>query len=203
MAIILDDFEQRSETWFLHRLGNVGCSGMSNIITPQGVLSKSREDYLHTLAAEKLSGRSDEKYQSQNMINGTEREDSTRSLFELIYGVEVRQVGIVYKDEFRLYHCSPDGLINGNAMLEQKNPLGKTMVKCLLDRTLPSEYFVQCQGSLYVCERDLLYFMVAYEGIEPMILEVRRDEKFISLLAKALDDFVCDLHAVVERLKKL
>lgn len=200
MSIIDDSFEQRSEMWFQQRLGNPGCSGMSNIITPQGVLSKSREGYLYAMAAEKLSGRSDEKFQSQHMINGTEREDAARALFELIYGVEVKQVGIVWKDEFRLFHCSPDGL-PGDAILEMKNPLGKTMIKCILDNSLPSEYYVQCQGSLYVCERDLLYFMVAHEGIEPMVLEIRRDEKFIASLAKALDDFVVDLAQIVEKLR--
>ena len=203
MPIIEDSFEQRSDAWFRARLGNPGCSGMSNIITPQGVISKSREDYLYTLAAETISGRSDDKYQSQAMIDGTEREASCRSLFELIYGIETRQCGIVWKDEFKLFHCSPDSLVGDNALLEMKNPLGKTAAKYLLAQTVPSQYYVQCQASLYVCERELLYFISNYDGMPPLILEVRRDERFISLLAKALSDFAADLILVVRKLEAL
>lgn len=202
MPIIDTSFEQRSEEWNKARLGNPGCSGMSNIITPDGKRSKSRDGYLYTLVAEKLSGKSDEKYMSQHMINGTEREDSCRLLFEMLYDCKVDTCGIVWKDNYKLVHCSPDGMISDNAILEMKNPLGKTVVKNLLDGTLPSEYYVQCQSSLYVCERELLYFMSNYDGLKPLIVEVYRDDKWISILEKELTDFNTELLQIAEKLKQ-
>lgn len=202
MAIIIDSFEQRSPQWFEARLGSPGASSISNIITTSGELSKSREGYLYQLAAEKVSGKCDERFMSKDMQNGTDREDASRSLFEMIYDVDVRQVGIVYKDERKLYHVSPDGLIGDNSILEMKNPIGKTAVKYLLKKKVPSEYFAQCQMSLYVAERQLLYFMSAYDGLPPLIIEVHRDEAFIKKLAQALDDFCEELASVVEKLRR-
>ena len=203
MAIIIDSFEQRSEEWMSARAGNPGASSVSKIITNSGEISKQRVDYLYQLAGETITGRCEEGFQSQAMLNGCEREEAARTLFEMIYGVEVRQVGIVYKDEFKLFHCSPDGLVGDNALIELKNPMLKTQVKYLLDGKLPSDYFSQCQMSLYVTERELCYFMSAYEGMPPFIIEVRRDERFISLLAKALDDFAADLILTVRKLEAL
>ena len=202
MAIIIDSFKQRSPEWHSARAGNPGASSISKIITNAGAISKSRKDYLYQMAGELITGRCEEGFQSQAMLNGCEREDAARTLFELIFGAEVRQVGIVYKDEFKLFHCSPDGLVGENALIELKNPMLKTHVRYLLDGKLPSDYFGQCQMSLYVTERELCYFMSAYEGMPPLIIEVHRDEKFLSVLAKALDDFAADLILTVRRLEK-
>jgi predicted phage-related endonuclease len=200
--IIIDSFAQRSTEWVIARLGNPGASSISKIITSTGAVSKQRDDYLMQLAAETVSGRpEDEGYLSRHMVNGIEREDASRAFFEMIYGLEVRQVGIVFKDEFKMFHCSPDGLVGDNAILELKNPMMKSHVKALLDGTLPTEYVGQCQMSLYVCERELCYFMSSCEGLAPFILEVKRDEAYIGKIAKALSDFWVDLCRMVAKIK--
>jgi predicted phage-related endonuclease len=185
------------------RAGSPGGSGISKIITSKGEISKQREDYLHQLAAEKITGRSDDVYQSRHMVNGIDREDAARALFEMIYGVEVRQVGIVYKDELKKCHCSPDGLVGDNALLEMKNPMQKTHVRALLDGKLPTEYVLQCQMSLYVTEREICYFMSNCDGLAPLILEVKPDEILIGKIAKALDDFWSDLCKMVDKLSHI
>jgi putative phage-type endonuclease len=203
MAIIIDSFDQKSPEWMAARAGNPGASSISKIITNSGEISKQRTEYLYQLAGEKITGKCKEGFQSQAMINGTEREAAARALFEMIYGVEVRQAALIYKDEFKLFHCSPDGLVGDNAILELKNPMLKTHVKYLIEGKLPADYFGQCMMSLYVTERELCYFMSAYEGMPPFILEVRRDERYIALLAKALDDFAADLIKTVRKLEAL
>jgi len=203
MAIIIDSFDQKSPEWMAARAGNPGASSISKIITNSGEISKQRTEYLYQLAGEKITGKCEEGFQSQAMINGTEREAAARALFEMIYGVEVRQAALIYKDEFKLFHCSPDGLVGDNAILELKNPMLKTHVKYLIEGKLPADYFGQCMMSLYVTERELCYFMSAYEGMPPFILEVRRDERYIALLAKALDDFAADLIKTVRKLEAL
>lgn len=201
--IVIDSFDQRSPEWMAARAGNPGASSISKIITTKGEISKQREEFLYQLAGETITGKcEDGAYLSQAMINGIEREESARALFEMVKGVEVRQVGIVYKDERKHCHVSPDGLVDEhNATLEMKNPMMKTHVKYLIDGKLPTDYFGQCQMSLYITERELCYFMSAFDGLPPLILEVRRDEGFIGKLAVALDDFAADLARLVERLR--
>jgi hypothetical protein len=137
------------------------------------------------------------------MLNGIEREAAARALFEMINGVECQKVGIVFKDDWKLCHCSPDSLVGNNEGLEIKNPMMKTQVKYLLAGKLPTEYIGQIQMSLYVTERDKWWFMSAFEGLPPLILEVGRDEAYLKKLADELDAFNTEMLEVVERLKKL
>jgi predicted phage-related endonuclease len=203
--IIIDSFEQGSTEWMIARLGTPGGSGISDIITSEGKISKSRDMYVAELAAEVVRGKPDEdNFISRHMANGKEREAASRALFELIYGVDVRQVGIVYKDKFKMCHYSPDGLIDEfDAILEAKNPMAKTHAKALDDGKLPTKYFSQCQMGLYVCERKLCYFVSCREGLRPLIIKVERDEPFISKIEKAIADFYVDLCGMVERIKAM
>lgn len=201
MPIIVDDITQGSPEWFSACCGNVGASNIDKIITTKGERSKQREDFMYQLAGERITGKREETFQSQAMQNGIEREAAARTLFEMIYGIEVRQVGIVYKDEWKLCHCSPDGLPE-NAGLEIKNPMMKTHVKYVLANKLPTDYFGQVQMSLYVTERDLWYFMSNYEGLPPLIIECHRDEAFINKLEAELNSFNEELLQIVERLKQ-
>jgi hypothetical protein len=200
MAIIIDSFEQMSAEWLNATAGNPGASNASKILTTKGERSKSRDDYMMQLAGEFITGKREEGYTSQAMINGMEREAASRNFFEMIYGVEVKQVGLVYKDERRLYHVSPDGLINNNAGLELKNPQIKTQIRYLLEKAFPMDYFIQVQMNLFVTERDLWYFMSAYEGLPPFIIEVRRNEGFIKILERELNQFTAELAAMVKKI---
>lgn len=203
--IILSDIAQGSDEWMNLRAGSVGASGVSNIITSTGARSKSRDDYMLQLAGERITGACEETFQSQAMKNGIEREAAARALFEMISGEEIKQVGIVFKDEWRLAHCSPDGLLDGYlpAGLEIKNPMIKTHCKYLLSGKVPTEYFGQIQHSLYVTERDTWYFMSHYIGLPPLIIECHRDEAFQKRLAEELDSFCTDLLKTVEKIKAM
>jgi hypothetical protein len=186
-----------SPEWMAATAGNPGASNFSKIVTTKGERSKQRDEYMMQLAGEFITGKKEDGFQSQSMILGMEREDSARKLFELSYGVEVKQAGVVFKDDKKLYHCSPDGLIGDKAGLELKNPMMKTHVKYLLENVLPTDYFCQVQGNLFVTERDLWYFMSSYEGLPPFIIEVRRDERFIGALKFALEEFCGELESMI------
>lgn len=202
MALIIDTFEQGSPEWIAACCGNPGASNVDKIITSTGARSKQRDEFMMQLAGEQICGKREDTFQSQAMLNGIEREESARSLFEMVKGVEIKKVGIVYKDEKKLCHCSPDGLIGDNQGIEIKNPMMKTHVKYLLAAKLPTEYFCQIQMSLYVAERELWYFMSAFEGLPPLIIEVKRDSAFIATLAAELNQFNDELSNMVKKIKE-
>ena len=201
MPIIIDSYSQRDPEWFEARLGSPGGSGISKIITTQGKKSKQADDYIMQLAGEIISGRREETYQSIHMLNGIDRENEARELFEFIHDVEVKQVALVYKDEQKKFHVSPDGLIGNDSGIEIKAPIAKTQIKYLLNNKLPVEYFSQIQMSLYVCERKEWWFMSYYPGLPTFELKVRRNEKFISALAKELDKFIDNLISTIRKIK--
>ena len=201
--IIVDDVEQGTDAWLQLKAGRPGASSFDKIITMKGEPSKTRTDYIYELAAERIVGRQVDNYSNAAMLRGTAMEPEGRALFEFITGLELRQVGLVYRDEDRRVLCSPDGLLP-DAGFEQKNPLAKTHAKYLLNGKLPSEYFQQVQGSMWVCGFDRWYFQSCYPGMPPLILEVKRDDKWIAKLETLMAEFLDELdHVHAEILKKV
>jgi len=77
----------------------------------------------------------------------------------------------------------------------------KTHIKYLLDGKLPTEYFCQVQGSLYITGFETWDFFSYYPGIEPFKITVERNDEFIKKLDKALDEFCFQVVKIIKRLK--
>lgn len=201
MPIIERSFAQRSPEWFQARLGNPGASEIDNIITSEGKVSKSRTDFLYTLAAQRVRNKADEGFQSQAMLNGNIKEDEARRYFEFINDVEIEQCGMIYKDERKLCHASPDGLISTDCGIEIKCPLAKTQAKYLIENKLPTQYVVQIQSSLYMSERAYWWFLSYCDGMKPLIIKVEPDKAFIAKLEVEIELFNRELAEICERIK--
>ena len=199
--MIIVQLEQGSDAWKKEKLGKPSASNASKIITSTGKVSTQREGYLHTLVAERLTGVSADSFKSDAMQEGNDREAESRALYEMVKDVKVEEVGVVYKDENKGFLCSPDGIINRQYGLELKNVLPKTQVKYLLKGTLPVEYLVQIQFSLYVTGYQYWDFCSYSPALQLLCIRVKRDEAFIVQLARALDLFVAELNLTVDKLK--
>ena len=193
---------QGSEEWFNEKASKPGASSFSKIVTTKGEPSKQQTDYMYQLAGEAITGKMEEGYTSHAMQLGKEREAEARLLFEMLQDTEVRQVGLCYKDESRTVLCSPDGLMK-NEGLELKNPLLKTHVKYLLAGVLPTEYFCQVQGSMYVTGFKNWWFMSYFPGIAPLVLKIPRDDVFCSKLEAELDSFCLRLAVTIRKLREM
>ncbi len=195
------DVVQGTTEWKMARAGIPTASEFSSIITADGKPSKQRQKYLYRLAGERITGIPEESYTNGAMQRGQLLEEEARQYHSFIIGEEVKKVGLCLTDDGRV-GCSPDGLINDKGGSEYKCPALSTHVGYLLENTLPTEYFQQVQGGLYVTERDWWDFCSYYPGMRPLILRVHRDEKFIKLLEPALKEFCHELDAVTAKLKK-
>ena len=201
--LVITDIVQGTDQWFAEKLGKPSASKMDRIITPKGQPSKQREGYLWELVAERISGNVTSTYQSQAMLDGIEKEASSRQLYELIYDVEVEQVGMIYQDEQKRFLASPDGIINREYGLELKNPLPKTQVGYLLSGKVPNEYTVQIQASLLISGFSRWAFMSVVDGLPALIIDVQRDWDFTAKLSVALNDFCSELDELEAKLRGL
>ena len=197
--IIVDDILQGSPEWFSLKCGTPGASSFDKIITTKGEPSKQAVDYRYQLAAEAITGRVEQGYQSTAMAMGIERESESRALYELICGVDVRQVGFIFHDT-KMYGCSPDGLCETWG-LEMKNVLPKTQVKYLLDGKLPTDYFQQVQGSMLVTGFDRWDFMSYSPGLDPLIIQCEPDLTFQGKLKDQLEVFCLELVKLIKKVK--
>ncbi len=200
--MIIVDIEQNSPEWFKEKLGKPSASNASKLLTNDGKPSRQRTGYLHELVAERITGKQEETYRNMNMLMGNEREQESREVYEFMHHVKVKQVGVVYKDEQKKFLCSTDGIVKKlKHGLELKNVLPKTQVKYLLGNKLPSDYFGQCQFSLYVTGFKFWVFMSYAPNMNPLTVRVERDEKYINILALELAIFCDELDIITEKLK--
>lgn len=200
--IIVNDIEQGTPEWFAARAGIPSASNFSKIVTGKGTPSKSRKDYLYTLAAERIVGEKADTFQSAAMTRGIEMEEEARNFYELSQGVNVQQVGLVYHDEKKLYSCSPDGLMPDRG-LEIKCPSMHVHVDYLLEQKLPAVYVQQVQGSMFVTGLDKWDFMSYYPGMPTLLLTLDRDDEFCNSLEAELVRFCEELEELTGKLRKL
>jgi predicted phage-related endonuclease len=194
------DCVQGETSWYLARLGIPTSSCFDKIITTTGKRSASREKYMYQLSAERIAGRTEETYQSAAMLKGVETESEARQLYEVISGKSIVQVGFCVTEGDFIVGASPDGLIDDDGLLEIKCPKPETHVSYLMENKLPTEYFLQVNGQLFVTGRAYVDFCSYYPGIKPFIIRVEPNKQFQSILAVELQNFCSDLTEVVKKI---
>lgn len=200
--MIILDCEQGTDEWKLARSGIPTASSFDKIITPTGSASTQAEAYMNKCLAEWLTGSPAESFRGEWMERGIALEGDARSLYELIKGVEVQQVGLVYLDDDRLVSCSPDGLTDDGGF-ETKCPAPHTHVSYLLDGRMPNKYKPQVQGSMWITGRPHWDFMSFHPEMKPVLVRVHRDERYIKLLADEVMLFVDEMLKRRAKLKLL
>jgi len=191
---------QGSPEWYAAKCGIPSASNFDKILCADGKVSKQRTKYLYQLAGETITGIAEESYQNATMLRGKEIEGEARQLYNLITEQEVVEVGFCLANGFG---CSPDGLVGKKGLVEIKSPIMATHVGYLLDHfaTPPAEYFLQLQGQLLVTDRDWVDFMSYYPGLKPLIIRVKREEKFLKALKIELEVFCAELKEVIAKIK--
>lgn len=188
--------EQGTEEWFAARLGVPSSSLFDKIITTAGKPSTSAKKYMYKMAGELVSGTREESYQNAAMTRGIELEVEAREMYELITGETVEQVGFCLHDDIDA-GCSPDGLIGKDGGMEIKCPSMAVHVEYLLGGKLPTTYYQQVQGSLFISQRKWWDFVSYYPSIKPLIVRVFPDPAFHALLEAELIKFSSELKATV------
>jgi len=195
------DIEQGTDEWKSLRCGLPSASKFSEIITTSGDRSKSVTKYIYTLAGESISGQRQEIFQSQAMLRGVELEPEARAMYEFMKDVDVEQVGFCFMNEDRKFGCSPDGLVGDDGMLEIKVPLVHTHIDYLFKGKMPTTYFQQVQGQMYVCDRKWCDFMSYSPSLKPFLIRVYRDDDFIEKLAVELEYMCSQIEEVIKKIK--
>jgi len=201
---------QHSPEWWDAKLGLPSASNFHKIITPKGSTSSQAGPYLAELALERLKGRREETYQSEDMAQGKLTEPEARRWFEFDENVDVEEVGFVLHDSEK-YGSSPDGLIGRpegtptdwiyHRGLEIKCPKESTQIYYILTNELPAKYIPQVQGSMLVTGFEAWWFVSYHRKWPKVKVLVERDDKYIAKLKVALDDFTAELDRVTEELR--
>jgi hypothetical protein len=192
--------EQGTEEWFRARAGMPTASEFATVMASgkAGGPSLTRRTYMHKLAGEIITGEPMESFSNAHMERGKVMEDEARDFYAFMQDVEPERVGFIVNGQ---KGCSPDSLIGDVGMLEIKTKLPHLMIECILRDDFPPEHKAQCQGALWVAEREWIDIAVYWPKMPPFVKRAVRDEEYIAALSSAVDKFNDELAALVEKIQ--
>ena len=190
--------DQGSQEWLRARMGIPTASKFACIMAD----GEGRETYMHELLGERLSGQPTPQWSTAHSRRGHEWEPVAVALYELAFDVDTEVVGIV-RNHGAGY--SPDRFVGDVGLLEVKTALPKFLLKYLRDGTTGSKHYAQCQGGLWLTEREWCDLWVYWKGLPLFLERFYRDEKYITKLAKLVarfNDDMSEIHSAVLAVSK-
>ncbi len=187
---IVTDIEQGTPEWLAMRLGIATCSELEALLVNgkgEAGFGVAAFTYMDQLIGERITGEAAElPFQTKATIRGHELEGVARGLYEAREEVATQAVGIILNHGIGY---SPDALVGANGLTEIKTKLPKFQVGVILANEVPKEHVAQCQGGLWVSEREWIDFISYWPGMPLFVKRAYRDEAYIRKLAERVKTF--------------
>lgn len=199
--MIEHEVEQGSEKWHALRLGRPTASNFHRILSPKRLQpSSQRAGYMYQKLAERLLGVPMDMQGSGVMARGSELEEQAVRHYEFVNDVQTRKSGFFTTDDGRV-GCSVDRLVGDEGILEVKCPLAPSHIAALLGDG--SEHFLQCQGQMWIAERQWCDLVSYFPGLPASTMRIKRSEDAIDALRQEVMIFCADLSAAENRLREM
>lgn len=187
---IITDIEQGTPEWLALRLGIVTCSELEALLVSgkgEAGFGVAAFTYMDQLIGERITGEAAEiPFQTKATIRGHELEGVARGLYEAREEVSTQSVGIILNHGIGY---SPDALVGSEGLTEIKTKLPKFQVGVILSGEIPKEHVAQCQGGLWVSEREWIDFISYWPGMPMFVKRAYRDEAMIRKIAERVTTF--------------
>jgi len=192
--------EQGTPEWLAARAGIPTASMFATVLAKgKGAeASKTRSTYMRKLAGEIITGEPMDSFSNAHMERGHVMESEARDAYAFLHDTRPEQIGFIRNGT---KGCSPDSLIGGAGMVEIKTKLPHLQIEVLERGTLPPEHKAQCQGALWVAEREWIDFVSYWPKMPLFVCRVTRDEEYIATLSDAVDAFNDELAMLVDRVR--
>ncbi len=190
------DCAQGTPEWYAARLGIPTASNFA-AIRAKGE-GKVRRTYMMKLIGEIMTGESAYNFTNDHTERGHEIEPDARNLYAFYLDVEPVQVGFIRNGR---KGASPDSLVGTNGMSEIKTKLPHIQAEVLLADRLPPEHVAQCQGNLWVAEREWIDFVSYWPKMPLFVKRVYRDEAYIKSLSSEVDLFLAEMDTYLATLR--
>lgn len=201
--MIVHDCDQNSPEWIRARMGRPTASEFSTVLArgKGGGESLTRRAYLYRLAGEIITGEPAPSYSNEDTERGHAMEPEARDLYAFMRDAELTRVGFVTLDDGSA-GASPDSLIRKDGALEIKTKAAHRLIECLMRDDFPPEHKAQCQGVLWICEREYIDLAAYWPKMPLVIHRAKRDEIYIRNLADEVIRFNEELSRTVETIRR-
>jgi hypothetical protein len=213
---------QRSEAWFDARAGRITASRMCDVMafSPGGEYKsgkrkgqpkeirplKARTDYIHQLAAERLTGKPRRQVKAPALQWGQSMEPEALAAYQAETGDIVTPAGFMLHPLHDFVGASPDFLVNDDGGGEIKCPESSEVHLATLLQGLPPEHIEQIQGGLWVTSRhwwDFVSFHPEFPSEHQLYVQrVLRDDSYIAKLSIACQSLEEEVQAILNKLQK-
>lgn len=192
------DCQQGSREWFEARMGIPTASQFSAVMAngKGGAESKTRKTYMYKLAGEILTGEPMDSFSNTHTERGHEMEPEARRYYAFQQDADPQLVGFIRNTSAG---ASPDSLVGNNGLLEIKTKLPHILLDVIERGDFPAEHKAQCQGQLWVAEREWIDLVCYWPKMPCHIVRAYRDEDYIKQIAAAVGQFNDELAAVVAK----
>jgi hypothetical protein len=200
------DCEQNSAEWIWARTGRITASRMSDLMATlkRGGEAASRRDYRAELIAERLTGKTEDRYLSREMQFGVEQEPFARTAYEIRTENMVDQAGFIFHPRLDFSGASPDGLIGQDGGLELKFPKTTTHLAYMTGGTVPEEHQYQMLWNMACADREWWDFASfdprLPEKLRLFIVRMPRDEARIGEIEREVLKLNYEVHNICTQL---
>lgn len=187
---IIKDLEQGTPEWHALRTGIVTMSEIQTLLVDgKGIagFGAGAITYMNTLIGERITGESADAFEgNRHTERGHELEPKARELYLAQTDLQCEQVAIILN-----HGCgySPDSLVGADGLNEIKTKLPKIQVEVILGGEVPKEHVAQCQGGLWLSDREWIDFISYCPGMPLFIKRMNRDEAMIRKMAERVKTF--------------
>ena len=189
---MLSSFEQGSPEWKLARAGKVTASRAKDARDRlnSGAASGKQIAYACQVALERVSGQpADATFENWQMREGHVQEPIARAAYERRTGNLVDEVGAFATDD-DLFLYSPDGIIDGDGLLEVKTLFSPERIMTIVGNGDVSDFIDQCMFGLWLTGRQWIDLVVWVPSLEHLTIKrIARDEDYIEAMETDLMAF--------------
>jgi hypothetical protein len=192
--------EQGTDAWHDLRRGVLTSTAIKTLITPTGKLADNDKTRAHVyeVAAQRITGRTEDTYLSFDMMRGHTEEILARELYSMHYA-PVTECGFVTNDKLGFtVGYSPDGLVSEDGVIEIKSAKAKIQVQRIVDGVIPTEHYAQVQTGLWVTGREWCDFISYSNGMAMQVVRVYPDAAYHALIEAAAQAFEAKVNEVID-----
>lgn len=201
MPIIIDCI-QGSAQWQKARNGLITASLFEMVVArkKQGQKTSKYQSIMMKLAGERITGKTIDEGTTLAMRRGTELEPGARQLYGTLTNTKPECIGFVLAED-RMKGFSPDAFIGTNGVLEIKTKKPEILIPHFYQKSFPEEHKAQCQGGLWIAQREWVDLMLYWPDMPPLIKRAYRDEVYIRKLESEISRFNEELEMMVQQIK--
>ena len=195
-----NDIEQGTDAWLAIRNGILTASEIKLIMTPTRKPANNDKSRAHIweIAAQRISGHTEPRFITDDMIRGHNDEILARDLYSEKYapvtecGFITRLIGGV------TFGYSPDGLVGDDGLIEIKSRRQRYQVETIMSGQVPAEYMAQIQTGLMVTGRAWLDFISYSAGLPMFVSRVYPDFTYQAAITEAAIEFDEAVEAIID-----